>query len=57
MEEFARRGDARYENDVLPHLYAEDKVKFVAFEIESGAYEIDADEREAGNQLRARNPG
>jgi len=29
-EEFARRGDAVYENDILPQLAAEDEGKFAA---------------------------
>ncbi len=55
-EEFARRGDAIYENDVRPLLEADDKGKFAAIDIESGMYEIDRDELKAGNRLRARIP-
>ena len=55
-EEFARRGDAVYENEVRPRLKADDKGKFAAIDIESGMYEIDADELKAGNRLRARIP-
>jgi hypothetical protein len=55
-EDFAERGDAVYENDVRPRLKSGDQGKFVAIDIESGAYEIDEDEREAGNKLRARLP-
>jgi hypothetical protein len=54
--EFARRGDRIYENDVRPLLKPADKGKFVAIDIESGAYEIDADELKAGDRLRARVP-
>jgi hypothetical protein len=43
-EEFARRGDAIYEKDILPHLKPDDEGKFVAIDIESGAYEMDRDE-------------
>jgi hypothetical protein len=52
-EEFARRGDAIYDRDVRPHLKAEDEDKFVAIDIESGKYEIDEDELEACDRLRA----
>jgi hypothetical protein len=52
-EEFARRGDAIYENDIRPHLKAEDEGKFVAIDIETGMYEIGMDELEACDQLRA----
>ena len=55
-EEFARRGDAIYENDVRPRLKPEDDGKFVAIDIESGMYEIDEDELEAGDKLRGRAP-
>ena len=55
-EEFARRGDAIYENDVLPHLKAEDAGKFVAVDIESGAFEIDDNELGACDKLDARIP-
>lgn len=55
-EEFARLGDTIYENDIRPSLKADDKGKFVAIDIETGMYEIDADELKAGNRLRARTP-
>ena len=55
-EEFARRGDAIYESEVRPQLKPEDEGKFAAIDIESGSYEIDADELKAGNRLRARIP-
>ena len=55
-EEFARRGDALYEKDVLPRLGIDDEGKFAAIDIESGLYEIDEDEWEAGDKLRARVP-
>ena len=55
-EEFARRGDALYETQISPHLKAEDNGKFVAIDIESGSYEVDADEMKAGDKLCARIP-
>ena len=55
-EEFARRGDAIYERKVHPHLKDEDKDKFVAIDIETGDYEIDADELAVCDRLRARIP-
>jgi hypothetical protein len=55
-KEFARRGDAIYEKDVRPQLKRADEGKFAAIDIESGTYEIDADELKAGNRLRARIP-
>jgi hypothetical protein len=55
-EEFARLGDAVYEMQVRPHLTAKDEGKFVAVDIESGAYAIDEDELEACDKLSARVP-
>src|SRR5215831_17067643 len=55
-EEFARRGDAIYEKDILPKVAAKDVGKFLAIDIETGEYEIAADEMRAGDKLRARLP-
>ena len=55
-EEFARRGDIIYENDVRPQLRADDEGKFAAIDIESGAYEVATEELAAGDKLRARLP-
>jgi hypothetical protein len=55
-EEFARRGDAIYKERILPKLSAKDVGKFLAIDIETGEYEMAADEMKAGNKLRARLP-
>ena len=55
-EEFARRGDALYERDVLPRLELGNDGKFVAIDIESGAFEVDADELAASDRLTAGHP-
>ena len=55
-EEFARRGDAIYERDILPKLTAKHAGKFLAIDIETGNYEIAADEMKAGDKLLARLP-
>ena len=55
-EEFARRGDAIYERELPPMLEKENEGKFVAIDIETGAYEIDADELAASDRLGARVP-
>jgi hypothetical protein len=55
-EEFARRGDAIYENQVRQHLKPADHGKFAAIDIESREFAIDADELKAGNKLRKRLP-
>jgi hypothetical protein len=55
-EKFARRGDAIYEKEILPKLTAKDAGKFLAIDIETGAYEMAADEMKAGDKLLARLP-
>lgn len=55
-EEFARRGNEIYERDIHPRLGAEDEGRFVAIDIETGAYEIDTDEIVASDRLLARKP-
>ena len=55
-EEFARRGDGIYETQVRPQLTVRDEGKFVAIDIETGAYELDADELAACDRLNARVP-
>lgn len=55
-EEFARRGDVIYEREVRPLFEQSDEGKFVAIDIETGAFEIDADELAASKRLRVRVP-
>ena len=55
-EEFARQGDAIYETQLRPALEKENKGKFVAIDIETGAYEVDGDELVASDRLLARIP-
>jgi hypothetical protein len=55
-EEFARRGDALYESAVRPAVGAADEVDFVVIDIETGAFEVDADEQAATDRLLARHP-
>ena len=55
-EAIARRGDEIYERAVKPTLKPEDQGKFAAIDIETGAFEIDADEWTAGKRLRAHLP-
>jgi prophage tail gpP-like protein len=51
-EEFARRGNALFEEHVRPHVdVAEDAHKFVAIDIETGEYAIDESEVEATDRL------
>ncbi len=55
-EEFASRGDAIYDRDVAPHVKPSQRGQFVAIDIESGAYEIAADEHSAVQRLEQRIP-
>lgn len=55
-EEFARRGDMIYQREVLPYLGAQEQGKFIAIDVDTGAYEIDANEMEASDHLLARCP-
>lgn len=52
-EEFARRGDAIYK-EILPLIELGNKGKFVVIDIETGEYEVDADELAASDRLWAR---
>ena len=55
-EEFARRGDAIYEHELCPILEKGHEGKFVAIDIETGAYEVDGDELAASDRLLTRVP-
>ena len=55
-EEFAQRGDAMYEGDIRPLVEEGNEGKFVAIDIETGAYEVDMDELAASDRLLARIP-
>lgn len=54
-EEFARRGDALYEQ-LAPTFAVSDQGKFVLIDIDSGDYEVDADEIAASDRLLIRRP-
>ena len=47
-EESARRGDAIYHGEIRPLLNKTDDGMFLAIDIETGEYAIDADELKAG---------
>lgn len=55
-EEFARRGDEIYNSQVRPQVEAGDDGKIVAIDIETGGWEIDADEIKASKRLETRYP-
>ena len=54
--EFARMGDAVFEQSIRSQLDAVDDDHFVAIDIESGDFEVDPDQRAASDRLRARIP-
>lgn len=55
-EEACRRGEEIYDRDIRAGVEANDKGKYVAIDIESGAWEMDTDEVVTGDRLRARFP-
>jgi hypothetical protein len=55
-EEFARRGEAIFERDIRPRLKKARKSHFVLIDIETGDFEVDADELAASDRLLARCP-
>lgn len=55
-EDACRRGEEIYDRDIRAGVEADNKGKYVAIDIESGAWEINADEVAAGDRLRARFP-
>ena len=56
-QEFARRGEEIFERDVRVQLKKFRASDFVAIDIETGAFEVDASEQAASDRLRARHPG
>ena len=54
--EFARRGDEIYNRDIRPLVETNNKGQFVALDIETGAWEMDADALAACDRLIARIP-
>lgn len=56
-EELARRGEDAFARQVRPALRPEDDGKFVAIDVESGAFEVDEDDHAAVSRLHGRIPG
>ncbi|PSQ96761.1 MAG: hypothetical protein BRD55_05655 [Bacteroidetes bacterium SW_9_63_38] len=56
-EEFARRGNALFEEHVRPNVDVdEESHKFVAIDVETGKYEVDESEVDATDRLIERCP-
>lgn len=54
-EEFARRGEEIYERNVRPAVKPGQEGRFVAIDIETGAFEIDEDDFAATEKVLRRN--
>ena len=55
-EEFARRAKAIHETKIRPQVESTNRGKIVAIDIETGEYEMDADQMAACDRLHARLP-
>jgi hypothetical protein len=55
-EEFARRGEAIFDKEIRAAVKGRDPQEFVLIDIETGAFEVDADEDAASDRLLARVP-
>jgi hypothetical protein len=55
-EEFALRGDSIYERQIGSQVESGHKGEFVAIDVETGEYEVDADELAASDRLLIRVP-
>ena len=56
-DDLARRGDETFALRVRPLLRPDDDGKFVAVDVESGAFEVDEDDHAAVSRLHLRVPG
>ncbi len=55
-KELALIGDEIYEKSIIPVVSAENEGHYVVIDVETGDYEIDADELTASDRLLARHP-
>jgi hypothetical protein len=55
-DEIVRRGEEIYQREIRAKVEATNKGKFLAIDIETGAYEIDEDDLAASKRLLARHP-
>jgi hypothetical protein len=56
LDELARLGEQLFDRQVRPSLGPQDDGRFVAIDVESGDYELDADDYAAVARLRSRKP-
>ena len=57
VSEVGRLGREAFDRHVRPKLLPEDDGKYVAIDVDTGEYEIDADDCEAATRLQERRPG
>jgi hypothetical protein len=55
-EEIVQRGQERYEREIRAQVEAKNKGRFLALDIETGAYEMDEDDLTAEDRLLDRMP-
>lgn len=55
-EEIARRGQALYQEQIRAEVEAQNKGKYLVINVETGEYEMDADDLAASKRAKARFP-
>jgi hypothetical protein len=55
-EEIGRRGEEIYQRDIRLHVLPQHKGEFLVLDIETGDYEMGADDLKTEKRLRARRP-
>lgn len=56
LEEIGRLGEEIYHRDIRPHVMPQHKGEFLTLDIETGDYEVGADDLQTTKRLRARRP-
>ena len=57
VSEVGRLGREAYDRHVRPRLLPEDDGKYVVIDVDTGEYEIDADDDTAATRMQERRPG
>ncbi len=55
-EQVVRRGEALFEERIRPELDEQERGKFLVVDVETGDYELDADELQALKRAKAKKP-
>ena len=55
-DEIVKRGQALYDEEIRPKVEAENKGKFLVINVETGEYEMDADDVAAAKRAKSRFP-